>query len=140
MNLDTCTWDPPRGWSGANCQNPGRRPWCWPSGASELADDPAPLDDLFAPYDASAVLVGCSSAGEIAGTRVADAGLSVAVARFDTTRLELVTDRIHDGGESYCVGRRLAEQLEALGPRVSCVRSSCSPTVSWSTAERWWPA
>ena len=76
--------------------------------------------------------MGCSGAGEIAGTRVSDAGLSVAVASFDATRLELVTSRIRDGGESYCVGRRLAVPSQiSMFCRASTTSTLSVPRVIW---------
>ena len=60
------------------------------------------------------MIVGCSSAGEIAGAAVADDGLSVAVATFATTRVELVTATVDEAGDSYPTGRRLAAALEVL--------------------------
>src|SRR5438552_5319975 len=49
--------------------------------ASEFARNPAPFAELAAAFPQS-LLVGCSTSGEIAGTQVSDASVSVAVARF----------------------------------------------------------
>lgn len=112
MQLDTMTWEPARGWSAA-LPTPGSNTLVMAFGASGLAEEPAPLRELMAHYGTSATVVGCSGAGEIAGARLTDAGLSVAVARFEASRLELVSARIGSAADSYTVGRRLAEQLGA---------------------------
>src|SRR5688500_18183510 len=56
-------------------------------GAPELMDAPAPFKELRRTFP-RARLLGCSSAGEIAGTSVKDQSLSVAVARFEHTTLQ----------------------------------------------------
>ena len=56
-------------------------------GASAYADAPAPFAELAAAFPRS-VLAGCSTSGEIAGTEVSDASISLAVARFERTTLQ----------------------------------------------------
>ena len=50
--------------------------------APEYMDSPLPLAELMRAYPQSKV-IGCSTAGEIAGPYVNDASLSVAVVRFE---------------------------------------------------------
>ena len=50
-------------------------------GASGLIDNPAPLERVIEAYPRSTIM-GCSSSGEIHGTRIYDDSLVVAVARF----------------------------------------------------------
>ena len=78
--------------------------------APEFAEAPAPLAELAARFPAS-VLVGCSTSGEIAGARVGDAGISVAVVRFEHTRLLRAFTRIDGPADSHAAGLRLAQQL-----------------------------
>ena len=78
--------------------------------APELADGPAPLAELAAAFPQS-IVVGCSTSGEIAGASVNDASISVAVARFEHTRLRRAFTPIDGAADSHAAGQRLAEQL-----------------------------
>lgn len=79
-------------------------------GPSALLDDPTPLQELRAAYP-RAVVVGCSSAGEILGDRVSDDTLAVAVAAFEQTRLAAAVEEVGAPTRSREVGRALAERL-----------------------------
>lgn len=79
-------------------------------GASRFADDARPFDDLAAAFPQS-IIVGCSTAGEIAGSQVNDASVSVAVARFADTRLRLARADVSCAEQSGAAGESLAEQL-----------------------------
>ena len=78
--------------------------------ASEFAAKPAPFVQLSSAFPQS-VFVGCSTSGEIAGTQVHDASVSVAVVRFDHTRLRRAFTRVDHAADSYDAGVRLAAQL-----------------------------
>ncbi len=56
-------------------------------------------------------ILGCSTAGEIFGTRVSDDSLVATAVRFDHTRLEGARIRIHSAEDSFEAGRELAEAL-----------------------------
>lgn len=77
---------------------------------SEFSANPAPFAQLAAAFPKS-VLVGCSTAGEIAGTQVHDASVSVAVVRFEHTRLRRAFTSVDGAADSYDAGARLAAQL-----------------------------
>lgn len=78
-------------------------------GATDLLRDETLFRDIRARYP-NAMLVGCSTAGEICDTRVRDGSLSVSAASFEHTRLDLAETRIDDGG-SRTAGERLARKL-----------------------------
>lgn len=78
--------------------------------APETASDPAPFAELAAAFPRS-VMIGCSTSGEIAGPQVHDASLSVAVARFEHTRLRRALTRIDSAADSFGAGARLAAAL-----------------------------
>jgi len=59
----------------------------------------------------SARVVGCSTAGEIAGTRVYDESVVVTAVEFKSTQVELAVLEINDLEESYSVGSRIASHL-----------------------------
>jgi hypothetical protein len=86
--------------------------------APEFGADPAPFQTLAAAFP-RAVLVGCSTSGEIAGTQVHDASLSVAVAHFGHTRLRRALTPVAGAADSFDAGARLAAQL--AGPDLRAV-------------------
>src|SRR6185295_3611274 len=91
-------------------------------GAPELIEQPKPLKDLKAAFPRAKV-VGCSSAGEIAGTSVRDHSLSVAVAKFDHTDLQVASLEVTSSAQSFTAGQSLAKQLAKPGLRAVFVLS-----------------
>ena len=79
-------------------------------GASKLMGDAIRLDEIRARYP-GAHLIGCSTSGEICGTRVRDDSFVVTAVRFEHTSLKLVHEVIGDGGDSLAAGSRLAKAL-----------------------------
>ena len=80
-------------------------------GATELMDDAAALKELRRAYP-RAHMIGCSSAGEIAGVHVRDGSLSVAVARFEKTTLATTSVEVADASGSFAAGQQLARRLD----------------------------
>lgn len=78
--------------------------------APEFIDNPAPIKELSKHYPRSKI-VGCSSAGEICGTHILDHSLSVAVAKFEKTKIEIVKTEIKNGEESFVAGNTISEAL-----------------------------
>ena len=89
-------------------------------GTSRMPADAPALQDLIAAFPQSVVL-GCSTAGEIAGSEVNDDSLSVAVARFDHTRLALALADVAQAAQSGSAGAQLAQQLRAGGEDLRAV-------------------
>ncbi|WP_437733618.1 FIST N-terminal domain-containing protein [Sorangium sp. So ce1335] len=85
-------------------------------GAPEFLDDPGAIRELRRAYPRSH-MVGCSSAGEIAGTSVCDGTLSVAVARFERTTLATAQVEVSSASDSFAAGQALARKLERPGLR-----------------------
>ena len=85
-------------------------------GASRYADDPAPFQALRAALPQS-VIAGCSTSGEIAGTQLTDDSISVAVVRFEHTRLRRAETVVADPQDSAAAGAALAAQLAGEGLR-----------------------
>ena len=83
-------------------------------GASRLPADAPALRALVGAFPRSLV-VGCSTAGEIAGDTVHDESISVAVARFEHTRLALALAEVTDVTESGGAGETLVRQLRLGG-------------------------
>lgn len=91
-------------------------------GASSFVDHPEALTTLRAAFP-RAHLAGCSSSGEISGTRVCDESLAVAVLRFARTRVRTVEAAVGDGVSSREAGEALARAALGEGLRAVFVLS-----------------
>lgn len=80
-------------------------------GAPELSNSRELFQALRQKYP-RAIVVGCSTAGEIGEDRVLDESLVVSVTRFEATRLELATIEVNDPAESFAAGLLVARRLE----------------------------
>lgn len=87
-------------------------------GASGGDQHPEPFRELRARFPQSHI-VGCSTAGEIAGRLVHDETLTVAVAQFGQTRLATTTVAITSPDDCYQAGKQAAEALR--GPDLAAV-------------------
>jgi hypothetical protein len=79
-------------------------------GASQLMGDAAKMDEIRKLYP-GAHLAGCSTSGEICGTRVRDDTLVVTAVRFEHTELKIVHVILAEGGDSLKAGEHLAQAL-----------------------------
>jgi hypothetical protein len=70
-----------------------------------------------------AAVIGCSTAGEIAHTRVLDDSVTVAAVRFERTRDHQAVPPIAGDGDSYAAGERLGAELAAPDLRAVLVLS-----------------
>lgn len=78
-------------------------------GTAALADK---FDALRADHP-HALILGCSTAGEICGTRVRDDSLSATAVRFDRTQLKLAAAKVSGPEDSRLAGENLAHALLA---------------------------
>lgn len=109
MRLETISFDGAK-WSAGFPDLDSEQTLVLVFGASEFIDAQAPLGELRAAYPRSKI-TGCSSAGEIHGTRVLDGTLSVAVAKFDHTPLALTFTTVKGSEHSFGAGETLAREL-----------------------------
>lgn len=79
--------------------------------APDFIDNPEPFKELAKQYPKSKI-IGCSSAGEIAGAFIHDKSISVAVARFQHTKIVIATAEISRPEDSRQVGEKIAKTLE----------------------------
>jgi hypothetical protein len=123
MEVSTSTFRRDRGWSSplpSALDSP--RTLVLAFAAPEFGTQAGPLQQLAAGFP-QAIVAGCSTAGEIAGSQVYDASISVAVARFDETALRRAWTVVNGVDDSLAAGGRLAGQLEtpAGGQRLRAV-------------------
>lgn len=115
MKLSTFSFEPDSGWSSGDLPDlDSERTVVMVFGASVYLDDPAPIHELSKAYPKSR-LIGCSTAGEIRGPWVSDGTLSVAVARFEHSDVELVSTAIGEAADSRAAGESLAAALSRPG-------------------------
>ncbi len=113
MKLETLSYQADQGWSTGDFPSlDSPQTLVVAFGASCYAQNQAPLEALRAAYP-QACVIGCSTAGEIQQTRVNDDSLSVAILRFEATRLAQATAPIPSMADSYTAGRALASALWA---------------------------
>jgi hypothetical protein len=79
-------------------------------GAPAFLENPEPLKKLAASFPSSKI-IGCSTAGEILGETINDDSLSVAVLRFERTRLDLASAPVFSSDASFAAGEKIARQL-----------------------------
>ncbi len=78
--------------------------------APSYAERPEVLAELAAAFPSSAV-IGCSTSGEIAQTRILDESIAVAVVRFAEVRVRRVTAQLDSATDSFAAGQAIAEGL-----------------------------
>jgi hypothetical protein len=111
MKLSTFTHTPADGWSIPHFPDlDSNQTVVMIFAAAEYFDRPAAISELAAAYP-KASLIGCSTSGEIAGPWVNDGSLSVAVARFEHTRIASASVEIGAATDSFSVGAALAKNL-----------------------------
>jgi len=115
MVIEQVVWTQAGGWAE---HAPGRMPAApqlvMVFGDESLLGDGAPLEDVRRAYPAARIL-GCSTAGEICDTRVADGTVVATAVRFEHSRVEGAILPID--GDSGAAGRRLAAALPSQGLR-----------------------
>lgn len=79
-------------------------------GSTELLRAGDRMEEVRARYPGASVL-GCSTSGEICGTRVRDDSFAVTAVRFEHTTLKLAQVAIAEAGDSREAGKRLAMEL-----------------------------
>lgn len=79
-------------------------------GSSNLLDADGPIAELLHDYPDS-LAIGCSTAGEILGTRICDESVSAAVVRFEQTDIRLASAPVQSADESFAAGQDIARQL-----------------------------
>lgn len=117
MKLETLQYQVGKGWSQKNFPDlDSEQTLILVFAAPEFIENPEPIQEIRKHYPRSKIM-GCSSAGEIAGTSVFDHSLSVAIARFEHTTLKLAKVEHHIADKSYTGGEQIAKELNTRGLR-----------------------
>ncbi|MBS4099534.1 MAG: FIST C-terminal domain-containing protein [Sulfuricella sp.] len=111
MKIEQCYWTANEGWQTEQAASlGGEATLVLLFGSAGLLCDDNRMSEVRARYP-GALLVGCSTSGEICGVRVRDDSLSVTAVRFERSTLKLVQTVIGEAGESWDAGARLAKAL-----------------------------
>lgn len=111
MDLKTLAFHARQGWSSPFPDLDSPRTLVLAFGASGFLDDPAPLAALSAAFPQACVM-GCSTSGEIFGTKVDDGSIAVAIARLAHTPLLRASAAVASAADSHRAGATLAETLD----------------------------
>jgi hypothetical protein len=110
MNVQTLQYSESTGFSAPIAHLDSARTLVLVFASPEFDTNVAPLEAIAAAHPNS-VVVGCSTAGEIVGTRLTDHSLSIAIVRFDRTDLALATADVRQSEDSYAAACSIARQL-----------------------------
>lgn len=113
MRIQQCKWSPRSGWEGPLGEL-GDADLVLLFAGSRLCASTARFDDLAAAYPRAEIL-GCSTAGEIAGTAVCDETIVATALAFDGSRARCLRAPIPCATDSLAVGRELAAALDPDG-------------------------
>ena len=83
-------------------------------GARSFLEDETPFEFLKQKYP-QAVLSGCSTPGEILGTRVYDDSLAISIIEFEKSQIQKVSVTLEEHETSKHIGKRLVNQLPKEG-------------------------
>jgi hypothetical protein len=85
-------------------------------GGTEFFDDPAPFVTLARAYPRSR-LIGCSTSGEIFGTKISDHSIAAAVFRLQRGTVVHAQAKVSSAEDSFAAGRKIATELARPGLR-----------------------
>ena len=112
MKLDTLTYTVDQGFSAKLPIISAKQLLILVFGHTNFMENPLPFDTLLAQYP-QAILMGCSSAGEIIGSHIQDNSLVISLVQFESTTLRMTHINIHAPQESRNIGRLLADRLSS---------------------------
>ena len=111
MKIEQRKWTQATGWKRVTNEIPGgRADIVWVFGATTLLKNGELVQEVSRLYP-GAILCGCSTAGEIAGTEVLDDSLVVTAARFEETKVRLAHRSLSIAGGSVAAGESLGKAL-----------------------------
>lgn len=111
MQIEQMRWTAADGWKPAQAGRLAAAQLVIAFGASSALRDGACLRTLTEVYPRAA-LVGCSTAGEISGTRVSDESVVATAVELRHAGVRTVLRPLEDAEASHDVGRALAEELD----------------------------
>ena len=114
MNLEQQRWSQDGGWVPGTAMLSRDAQLVLVFGSTAVLADSARIKELKTMYP-TARMLGCSTAGEICGTRVFDDSLVATAIRFECTNVKGAEISIEEGESSAHCGERLARALDPKG-------------------------
>jgi hypothetical protein len=114
MRIEQSRWDPDSGWQEPAGHGLDQAGLVLVFGSPSALNGAEPLTALVRRYP-EALLVGCSTAGEICGTRVTDRSLVATAVAFEATPMVAGRVRIREASQSFEAGRQLAAAIPTAG-------------------------
>ena len=111
MDLEQRKWTQGTGWEPVKCMLGQRAQLVLAFGSTAALQDLQHFQAITAAYP-NAQLLGCSTAGEICGTRIYDGSLVTTAMAFQSTKIKTAHVSIRESGESFQCGGQLAALLE----------------------------
>jgi hypothetical protein len=112
MKVVQRVWTQEKGWEGESFREEGEIQLVIIFGAPARLQSDQHLRAVREQYR-KAIIIGCSTAGEICGGRVLDDSLVVVAVHFEKTKIKSASAEITDNEKSFQVGEKLAESLIA---------------------------
>jgi len=112
MQTTTCHWNKETGWLMPALPAGAPQLVLYFGATAQLDGDASPVRELAAKFP-QAVVCGCSTAGEILGSRVYDDSVVAALVHFQSTRVRAVAESTANNADSKIVGRQAAAKLNA---------------------------
>jgi hypothetical protein len=118
MKIEQSNWTASAGWKTTKPSPPGNisPQFVFVFSSGKLLNDPTIIAHLHASYK-DAKLIGCSTAGEICGTRVSDNSVSVTAVELENTRVEFISLPVNDASQSFECGKDLIKKFKPEGLR-----------------------
>lgn len=116
MEVAQFLWTADRGWDPHLPGDGGTADWVLVFGERSSLAQEAPIAQLRQAYP-QAIVMGCSTAGEIVGEQVIEAGVSAVAVTFEHTRLQTARVALAHADDSYSAGQQLAQSLPVEGLR-----------------------
>lgn len=111
MKIEQCTWRDKKGWITSPPGELKSAHWVLTFGSRDVLQEPGHIQNIRDAYP-DALIVGCSTAGEIKGTQVFDDSLVITAIEFEHTQIKGVqVDLNQVDMDSYKAGETLAQKL-----------------------------
>src|SRR5882724_2316375 len=109
MRARQSLWTAQRGWTG---KSEGKADLLLAFGGTAAVTDKSRWDDVLRRHP-GAIVLGCSTGGEIHGADVLDESLSLTSLSFDRTRLKCAEAAVDDASRSFDAGKRRGQSRAA---------------------------
>jgi len=123
MKIHTLAYSPDTGWTPPEFPSlDSEQTLILAFAASSYLANSAPFEELKKAFPNS-MIVGCSTCGEIHADKLQDDSVTVAVAKFEYTKLSISYAKIEHSGDSFVSGVGLAHRLDRRGLRCAFILS-----------------